>query len=1220
MNHSQLISTASFATVVFITRCILSVLISQQAFAADGDAAVKSEPLRVYILAGQSNMQGHAKIGTFEHIGMDPATKPMLLEMLGADGKPRICERVWISSIGCAASEQTGKLTAGFGASPDKIGPEFTFGLSMQKFTNAPILIIKTSWGGKSLHTDFRPPSAGPYVFNETLLSNLQKQGKDLSAIRADKEQETGKCYHQMIDHVKYVLSDIKRVMPEYDDSQGYQIAGFAWFQGWNDMVDAGTYPNRDKPGGYDAYSVALAHFIRDVRKDLNAPKMPFVIGVLGVGGPTAEYGPDQLRYKNTHDNFRAAMAAPAQLPEFQGNVATVLAEKYWDRELTNAKSKESQIDQKAKSIAKEEKLTSAEARALIDKMRIKGLTDRERSVIEKGISNLEFHYLGSAKILGGVGKGFAEAMAGLESTTASQVPSPASKPSKLVENWTHWRGPSADGHAGSNATPPIHWDKKTNIAWTAELPGEGSATPIVFGHQIFVLSAVKTERKSSTAIVNDQRAKTTPDERYYQFVVSSYDRGTGKLLWQRVVIEQVPHEGKHETNTYAAGSPTTDGERLYFSFGSRGVFCYALDGTELWNIDLGDMRTRNGWGEAITPTLTDDALIINWDQEEGSFIAAVDKLTGEIRWKADRAGEVTSWNTPFVTTYEGKQQVIVNGTGSVKSYDASDGSVLWECGGQTVNAIPSPIRFRDSVICTSGYRGALACSIPLSSRGDVTNSATIDWRVTQSTPYVPSPILSNSRLLFTAGNTNLLSCIDASNGQSLLERMRLAGIRTMYASPILANGHFYFTSREGTTVVVKDNERLDIVATNDLEDVIDASPIAVDNQLFLRSWNKLYCLEQMPVATSTSTGVMPPNRVANRISLKQVDLEGSAETSANASLGDLDNDGDLDIVLAKGRHWPLQNRVLFNDGKGSFDAQDLGTVPDRSYAAALGDLDGDRDLDIVVSNDNPDDKKVYRNEGNGRFVLAGTWGEPSWNTRNIVLGDLNGDHHLDLVVANRKSLSYILVNDGYGNFQRNRWIAIPSVSATTIVAADFNGDGLLDLAVPHRDGGFSRVLFNDGTMSFRTTSTFGPKVSSTRACAAGDLNRDGATDLIVGDDQYGTSILLNDGHGNFSEAIPVGQPKLVAYAIATGDMNQDQHLDLIVGYASGGSMVYLNDGTGVRFEELAIGDGQGSVYGIAIGDLNSDGRNDIVQARSDATNSIFFNQVLVDEPIRTAP
>ncbi len=378
-------------------------------------ASAAAKPLQVFILAGQSNMQGHAKISTFEHIGMDPATKPMLAEMLDADGKPKVCERVWISSIGCADAEQTGKLTAGFGASPEKIGPEFTFGLYIQKFTDAPILLIKTSWGGKSLNTDFRPPSAGPYVFNETQLAGFQNQGKDLATMKAAKEKETGVYYRLMIEHVKAVLADPKRVVPDYDAEQGYEIAGFAWFQGWNDMVDRGTYPNRDKAGGYDAYSTTLAHFIRDVRKDLNAPKMPFVIGVLGVGGPTAEYGPDGQRYKSTHEGFRAAMAAPAQLPEFKGNVATVLAEKYWDRELTLAKAKADEIKAKAKDLAKEGKLNAPEERALMDKMRKEGLTERERLVIEKGISNFEFHYLGSAKILGGVGKGLAEAMADLK-------------------------------------------------------------------------------------------------------------------------------------------------------------------------------------------------------------------------------------------------------------------------------------------------------------------------------------------------------------------------------------------------------------------------------------------------------------------------------------------------------------------------------------------------------------------------------------------------------------------------------------------------------------------------------------------------------------------------------------------------------------------------------------------------------------------------------------
>jgi alpha-galactosidase len=396
---------------------LLLTLLTLCALCCGASSAAQKKPLKVFILAGQSNMQGHAKVSTFEHIGMDPATAPMLAEMLGPDGQPKVCERVWISSIGCAGTdtkEQTGRLTAGFGASPEKIGPEFTFGLYMQKFTDAPILIIKTSWGGKSLNTDFRPPGAGPYVFNETQLAQLHKQGRDITAIKAEKEKATGHYYRLMLEHVKRVLADPKRVVPDYDPAQGHELAGFVWFQGWNDMVDSSTYPQRDKPGGYAAYSTTLAQFIRDVRKDLGAPQLPFVIGVLGVGGPTAEYGPDEQRYKTTHQNFRDAMAAPAKLPEFQGNVAAVLTEKYWDRELKLARAKEARLKDQAKRLAKDGKLKPAEEKAALEKLRATGLTERERLVLEKGVSNLEFHYLGSAKIHGGIGRGFAEAMAEL--------------------------------------------------------------------------------------------------------------------------------------------------------------------------------------------------------------------------------------------------------------------------------------------------------------------------------------------------------------------------------------------------------------------------------------------------------------------------------------------------------------------------------------------------------------------------------------------------------------------------------------------------------------------------------------------------------------------------------------------------------------------------------------------------------------------------------------
>jgi alpha-galactosidase len=375
----------------------------------------RAETLHVYVLAGQSNMQGHAQIRTFPHIGMDPATAPMLAEMQNPDGSPRVCDRVWISSIGSADQEQTGKLTAGFGASPQKIGPEFTFGLYLQQRVKGPILLIKTAWGGKSLHTDFRPPGAGPYVFTQAQLANLQKQGKNLDAVKAEKVKETGVYYRLMIDHVKQVLSDPKRVVPTYDPAAGYQLDGVVWFQGWNDLVDSGVYPERDQPGGYDAYSTALTHFIRDVRKDLAAPSLPFVIGVLGVGGPVADFPPDEKRYQASHRNFREAMAAPAKLPEFAGTVAAVWTEKYWDHELSDARAKEDALRQEAKRPVEGNKPSAAAEKAAFERLRAERLTDHERTILDVGISNFAFHYLGSAKILGGIGKAFAEAMADLQ-------------------------------------------------------------------------------------------------------------------------------------------------------------------------------------------------------------------------------------------------------------------------------------------------------------------------------------------------------------------------------------------------------------------------------------------------------------------------------------------------------------------------------------------------------------------------------------------------------------------------------------------------------------------------------------------------------------------------------------------------------------------------------------------------------------------------------------
>ena len=378
-----------------------------------------AKPLKIYLLVGQSNMQGHAAERTLAHLGMDPKTVPLLKAIQNADGSAKVHDQVWISSIDTSEESgvKEGKLTVGYGAGgrEPKIGPELTFGITMQKQVGEPILIIKSSWGGKSLNTDFRPPSAGPYQFNEKQIENFKKRGKDVADERRKRAERTGVFYRLMLGHVLKELGDIKRVYPAYDAKAGYELAGFVWFQGWNDMVDSGTSPTRGQPGSYDAYSKNLAHFIRDVRRDLKAPKLPFVIGVMGAGGPIAKYTPDQMRYAGIHGEFRKAMAAPAKLPEFKGIVTAVFTENYWDGQLSELVDRRGKINAKRRELAKDQSLTRAQRDKAIAEFTDEIYTREEQAILEAGVSNAAYHYLGSAKILTQIGQSFAEALVAME-------------------------------------------------------------------------------------------------------------------------------------------------------------------------------------------------------------------------------------------------------------------------------------------------------------------------------------------------------------------------------------------------------------------------------------------------------------------------------------------------------------------------------------------------------------------------------------------------------------------------------------------------------------------------------------------------------------------------------------------------------------------------------------------------------------------------------------
>jgi alpha-galactosidase len=386
-------------------------------------------------------MQGHASLSTLDSMADDPKTAPLLNEMLGPDGKPRVCEKVWISSVGCLGdaysnlTEQKGKLTVGFGPGKEKFGPEYTSGITMEKRLGEPILIIKTSWGGRSLHTDFRPPSAGPYVWSDFELAQCKRRGHDLEKIKAEKVKATGVFYRHMIEHVKKVLTDIKRIVPDYDPKLGYELAGFIWFQGFNDLVSDLTYDKRMKPGGYDLYGKLMAQLIRDVRKDLRAPKLPFVIGVMGIGG-TKEGKKAPQKY------FRQAQAAPVSIPEFRGNVVAVETAPYWDDDLDALQQRWEKVHWKLDEEFKKDPSLKPAAKEEARKKAIGENFKPEELKRLKGVSNGGYHSLGAAKIMAPIGKAFAEEMnmllAKLSQERKDREPAkPTSHTQCKLEGWT---------------------------------------------------------------------------------------------------------------------------------------------------------------------------------------------------------------------------------------------------------------------------------------------------------------------------------------------------------------------------------------------------------------------------------------------------------------------------------------------------------------------------------------------------------------------------------------------------------------------------------------------------------------------------------------------------------------------------------------------------------------------------------------------------------------
>jgi outer membrane protein assembly factor BamB len=411
---------------------------------------------------------------------------------------------------------------------------------------------------------------------------------------------------------------------------------------------------------------------------------------------------------------------------------------------------------------------------------------------------------------------------------------------SEALIYWPQWRGPLMTGEA-PRGDPPVLWSENNNIRWKVPVPGIGHATPIVWGDYIFVLTAVPAKGKSSKRSDSSDRMVSKGNE--YSYEVHAMNRKDGSLIWRRVARVEAPHDGRHDDASLASCSPVTDGEHIIASFGSRGLYCYDMHGNLQWEKDFGDLRIRYSWGEGSSPALYRDKLIVTWDHTGNSFIAVLDKSTGRELWRENR-NDGTSWTTPLVIEHNGRRQIVAPSIGRTCCYDLETGKELWTTRGMTANPIPTPVSANGFVYLMGGFQESVLQAISLDkARGNVSSSGAISWEHAWDTPYVPSPLLYDGILYFLKSNMNMLSCFDAATGKSYYSRQRLNNVQGVYASPVAAKDRVYVVGRNGVCVVIRHGTRMEILATNRLDDSFSASPVIVGKDLYLRGHRYLYCI-----------------------------------------------------------------------------------------------------------------------------------------------------------------------------------------------------------------------------------------------------------------------------------------------------------------------------------------------------------------------------------------
>jgi len=416
--------------------------------------------------------------------------------------------------------------------------------------------------------------------------------------------------------------------------------------------------------------------------------------------------------------------------------------------------------------------------------------------------------------------------------------------------NWPQFRGPGSTGVAVEDPKLPDTWSKTENVAWKTAIPGLGWSSPVVWGDKVFltsVISSAEIEPPKKGLYFGGER-KASPAE--HRFVAYALDAKSGKIVWQNEVQNAIPTFTRHLKNSYASETPVTDGERVYFYFGQVGLFCFDMKGKPVWSKKFEQVKTRYGWGTAASPVLHQGRLYLVNDNDDKSYLMALDKKTGNVIWKVDRE-EKTNWATPYIWESGKRTEIVTPGTDKTRSYDL-DGKLLWEFKGMSSIAIPTPFSKFGLLFLSSGYVGdpnRPVYAVKPGASGDITMqkgqtaSEHVAWYLPQAGPYNPTPIIYGDNY-YTLFDRGFLTCHEAKTGKEIYGKQRIDQATTAFtSSPWAYNGKIFAISEDGDTFVMQAGADFKVLRKNSLDEMAMATPAIAGSSLFIRTAGSLYCI-----------------------------------------------------------------------------------------------------------------------------------------------------------------------------------------------------------------------------------------------------------------------------------------------------------------------------------------------------------------------------------------